>query len=237
LRIYNQTDFIAQHPIRNCLGDIITEIKHSEMNTYCSLLTWVEGRDLQQEDVSDGDYNGVCSDTRHINGIERNHHMLMQIQRGVELGLFLSSDFHIIEESFDLINSRLEVNGNAENPTGIIHGDLNMGNIIVSNNEEICFIDFGLFGFGYYLLDVSMGALMVQSELRRRFLEGYFGDNEIPEDIFVILEGFMLIAIFGYYAFHMENEAVHPWIRERMPLLCAKHCLPFLSGDSIFYKL
>lgn len=139
--------------------------------------------------------------------------------------------------AIQLINSRLGSIGKTSDSWGIIHGDLNMGNIIVTSKGEISFIDFGLFGFGYYLLDVSMGALMVPSEHRRQFLNGHYGFNEVPEDVIVTLEGFMLLAIFGYYAFHIENVKVHPWIRERMPLLCANHCIPFLSVDSIFYNL
>jgi aminoglycoside phosphotransferase (APT) family kinase protein len=53
----------------------------------------------------------------------------------------------------------------------VVHGDLNMGNIIVTSKGEISFIDFGLFGFAYYLLDVSMGPLiMVPSEHRFQHL-------------------------------------------------------------------
>ncbi|SDN67494.1 Ser/Thr protein kinase RdoA involved in Cpx stress response, MazF antagonist [Paenibacillus sp. yr247] len=251
-----QTKLIVQQPIRNCYGDFITKIEHDGKNINCSLLTWVTGKDMKKEDVLVEEfvtklgamiaelhkffreyYKCVSSNSRPNQGIERNDQMLLQIQRGVKMEIILPPDFRIVEETIQLINSRLKSIGKAEDSWGIIHGDLNMGNVIVTSGEEICFIDFGLFGYGYYLLDVSMGALMVPAEYRIQFLKGYYGFIDVPEDVFVVLEGFMLLAIFGYYAFHMENEAVHPWISERMPLLCAKHCLPFLSGERIFYNL
>jgi hypothetical protein len=49
-----------------------------------------------------------------------------------------------------------------------------------------------------------MGALMVPSEHRRRFLEGYFGYRELPEDVYTTLEGFMLVAIFGAVMWRMR---------------------------------
>jgi Ser/Thr protein kinase RdoA (MazF antagonist) len=253
--IANQTDLLVQKPVRNCYGEFITRIELDGKIINSSLLTWLEGKDLQKEDLLiEGfvtnlgaqlaelhrffrNYNSRSHfNTRSNQGSERNNQMLSQIQRGVEQGLILPSDFNIVEQTIQLINSRLESIGKSADSWGVIHADLNMGNIIVTSKGEISFIDFGLFGFGYYLFDVSTGALMIPSENRRQFVKGYYGVNEVPIDDFAKMEGFMLTGILGYYAFHMENEKVHPWIRERMPLLCSKHCLPFLSGDSKFYN-
>ncbi|MGM1050449.1 MAG: phosphotransferase enzyme family protein [Bacillota bacterium] len=250
-----QTDLIVQSPVRNRYGDLLTVIEHEGRSLNCSVLTWLEGRDLQKEDVSDqnvvtklGDqiadlhsffryYKGVSPDKRPSQGMDYNHQMLTKIKRGLELGLFAPSDVHIIEETITLINLRLENIGKSAHTWGLIHGDLSMGNIIVTSQAEMSFIDFGFFGFGYYLLDVSMGALLIPSEHRNNFLEGYYGHEEITEEDIFLLEGLMLVAIIGYYAFQIENETVHPWMRERMPLLCANHCIPYLSGERIFYNL
>ncbi|MDQ8734996.1 aminoglycoside phosphotransferase family protein [Paenibacillus sp. LHD-38] len=245
--IADQTELTVQQPVRNGNGDYITKIELDGKGMNCTLLSWVEGADLQKENVSTEKFamklgvqmaelhrffrnynNRIDPNTRPQQGIERNNQMLLQIQRGVGKGLIFHSDFRIVEKTIQLINSRLESSSMAKDSWGIIHGDLNMGNLILTSEGEICFLDYGLFGFGYYLLDVAMGALMIPSEHRRSFLVGYYGPGEVLEDVFATLEGFMLVAIFGYYAFHMENEEVHPWIQERMPGLCAKYCLPFL---------
>ena len=112
-----------------------------------------------------------------------------------------------------------------------------MGNIIITPEGGVRFIDFGFFGTGYALLDVAMGAMMLPSDQKDNFLKGYYQEHKKAADDLLQLEGFMLIAIIGYYVFQMENEHVHAWMRERMPKLCAEYCRPFLNGESIFYKI
>jgi len=179
-----------------------------------------------------------CSNVLHERpqyGIERNERMLRQISKGIGKGLFGPNEYFVVEETVRLINLRLQ--GQMPEARGIIHADLNKGNVIVTGSGSLSFIDYGLFGYGYFLLDAAMGALMASSENRWRFLEGYFGSRSVSEETIYLLEGFMLEAILGYYFFHMENEAVHPWIRERMPRLCEKHCRPFLAGKRIFDRI
>ncbi|MFK7691369.1 phosphotransferase enzyme family protein [Paenibacillus sp. HJGM_3] len=250
-----QTNLSFQSPVRNDRQALITDMEYEGKIVHCSLLTWIEGRQLLKEDVSNDrtvvrlgaltaelhkffrTYDRVSPEHRPSHGTERHIQMLQQIQNGVELGLILPSDYRLMEETIRLINSRLEGKGKRQDNWGLVHGDLNMGNLIVSGDGELSFIDFSLFGYGYFSLDVSMGALMVPAELRSRFLEGYYGTSEVPAVDCDTLEGFMLVAILGYYAFHMKNEAVHPWIRERAPILCARQCRPFLSGQRILDNL
>ncbi|MNP59461.1 hypothetical protein D3C76_1544590 [compost metagenome] len=112
-----------------------------------------------------------------------------------------------------------------------------MGNIIITTEGEVRFIDFGFFGTGYALLDVAMGAMMLPSDRRDTFLKSYYREHENTANDLLQLEGFMLVAIIGYYVFQMGNEHVHSWMRERMPKLCSEYCHPFLNGESIFYKI
>ena len=104
----------------------------------------------------------------------------------------------------------------------------------MTSNGELCFIDFGFFGPGYNYTDVAMGAMMVPSEHRDKFLKGYYGSDHTGKEKLVMLEGFMLLAIIGYYVFQMENESVHAWMRERMPKLCADYCMPSCCSWCIF---
>ncbi|CAM4161669.1 hypothetical protein L1N85_13475 [Paenibacillus alkaliterrae] len=82
--------------------------------------------------------------------------------------------------------------------------------------------------------DLAMAALNAPALSRKFVLEGYFGDSNVPEQVTAVLEGFVLMAVLGYYAFQMENEKIHPWIRERIPLLCENRCRPLLNGEPIF---
>lgn len=249
-----QNHLLVQRPMRNREGELITIIEHEGKRWNSSVLTWLEGRDLQKDDVSDPElveklgariaelhkfysqYEQEGLGKRPSQGIAYNLYMIEVIQQGLAKGLFTSTDVSIIEETISLVNARLEDNRNVE-AWGLIHGDLSLGNIIMTSDGELCFIDFGFFGPGYDYTDVAMGAMMVPSELREIFLKGYYGHDHTGEDKLVLLEGFMLLAIIGYYVFQMENESVHAWMRERMPKLCADYCTPYLSGERIFYSV
>ncbi|MWV42808.1 phosphotransferase [Paenibacillus sp. HJL G12] len=249
------SSFKVQKPLRTHEGKFIMVIDYEGESLNCSMLTWLEGRDLHKDDVANPElvkklglqlaelhaffknYSQDGLEKRPSQGIAYNQHMNSVIKGGVDKGLFTSSDVSIIENTIKLINSRLEENGNTADSWGLIHGDLGLGNIIITSDQETSFIDFGFFGSGYYLLDVAMGAMMIPAEYRRMFLEGYYGSSVIEEDDIVILEGFMLVAIIGYYVFQMENESVYAWMKERMPLLCANYCSPFLAEERIFYKI
>jgi len=245
---------LVQKPVRNRTGELITIFEHDGKRWNSSVLTWLEGRDLQKEDVSHpvmverlgariaelykfySQYEQEGLDKRPSQGIAYNLYMIEVIKQGLAKDLFASSDVSIIEETILLVNSRLVDRGKDET-WGLIHGDLSLGNIIITPNGELCFIDFGFFGPGYYYTDVAMGAMMVPSALRDIFLKGYYGNDHTGQEKLVMLEGFMLLAIIGYYVFQMENESVHTWMRERMPKLCADYCMPYLAGERIFYSV
>ncbi|MGM0884598.1 MAG: phosphotransferase enzyme family protein [Bacillota bacterium] len=249
-----QTNLIVQTPVLSRTGAMITEIVEGDRNLFCSLLKWIDGRDLKKEELSNEQfarglgtqtaklhqfmrgYNSVRPGDRPNYGVERSGLILQQISRGVEKGLFGQTEYRIVEESVQLISARLDTSLNEPDAWGIIHADLNMSNVLVTEQQEFAFIDFGLFGYGFYLLDVAMITLNAPSEYRGYVLEGYFGEGKVPEQVTDMLGGFMLMAVLGYYAFQMENEKIHPWIHERMPLLCENRCRPLLNGESIFYS-
>lgn len=250
-----ESSLLVQSPLRNQDGDLITVIEYEGEQLNCSMLTWLEGRDLQKEDVQKPEvvkllgsqiaelhefYRQYPRDSvknRPEQGIAYNLGLIRTLHKGLELGLFASSDVAIIEKCTHLVNDRLEQIGNAPDRWGLIHGDLGMGNMIVSPDERLSFIDFGFFGPGYDLTDIAMGAMMVPAAHRDIFLKAYYGTANVPMDELVLIEGMMLISIIGYYAFQMGNESIHDWMRERMPKLCAEHCLPFLAGERILYRI
>lgn len=251
----NESSLLVQSPLRNQDGELITVIEHEGQRLNCSVLTWLEGRDLQKEDLQNPEsvkqlgshiaelhefYRRYPLDrvkNRPEQGIAYNDGLIQTIHKGLELGLFASSDVAIIEKCIHLINDKLKQIGTDTDRWGLIHGDLGFGNMIMSPVGRLSFIDFGFFGPGYDLTDIAMGAMMVPSEHHNIFLEGYYGTMNIAAEELVLIEGMMLISIIGYYAFQMGNESVHNWMREKMPKLCANHCLPFLAGERIFYQV
>ncbi|MCR8642005.1 aminoglycoside phosphotransferase family protein [Paenibacillus sp. N1-5-1-14] len=244
----------VQTPVRNKDGELITIIDIEGELLNCSVLTWLDGRDLNKDDFNNLElvkmlgsqiaelhtffqqYERSGMEKRPSQGKAYNERMIRVIHSGVQKNLFTPSDATSIEQTLQLINSRLDVQSDEVGPD-FIHGDLSLGNMIITSGGAIRFIDFGFFGTGYALLDVAMGALMLPSDRRDIFLEGYFRNRNYTANELLQLEGFMLVAIIGYYVFQMENENVQSWMRERMPKLCAEYCVPFLRSESIFYNV
>ncbi|OMD18357.1 phosphotransferase enzyme family protein [Paenibacillus odorifer] len=243
-----------QTPVRNNEGELITIIEYEGELLNCSVLTWLDGRDMNMNDVNNLElvkelgsqiaelhtffrqYEHSGMEIRPSQGKAYNERMIRVIHSGVKKNLFTPSDANVIEQTLQLINSRLDDHGGEAGPD-LIHGDLCMGNIIITTEGKVRFINFGFFGKGYALLDVAMGAMMLPSDRRDIFLKGYYRECENTVNDLLQLEGLMLVAIIGYYVFQIENVHVHDWMRERMPKLCAEYCRPFLNGESIFYKM
>ncbi|REE88928.1 Ser/Thr protein kinase RdoA (MazF antagonist) [Paenibacillus taihuensis] len=253
LRIIAQkSNLVTQVPLTTFSNQLVTPIEVDGHQHNCSILRWIEGRNLTLEDSATADaayqlgaqvaalhqvfdaYTEVQREDRPDYGIRRIEQMLTQIRRGVELELFSPDHYATVEKTLTLIADRLKSLSPQTAKQGIIHADLNMSNILVTPRGEFVFIDYSLFGFGYRLFDVAMMALNAPKETREHVLKGYFGQESLTQERYAAIEGFMLSAVFGYYAFVMEHEAAHSWIRERMPLLCENRCKPFLNGERIF---
>ncbi|MFK0525459.1 phosphotransferase enzyme family protein [Paenibacillus illinoisensis] len=169
--------------------------------------------------------------------IKENLNMLGQLEEGVRLGVFTPEDFALIRETFGKINNQLEAYPIGPETWGVIHGDITRGNLLVTE-QGISMIDFCLYGYGYYLFDAAGAALIFHGEERDIFLSGYTKPTApLTKQEIRLMEGFMLIFTFGYYAFQMANESRHEWMKDRMPKLCSKYCRPYVENHSIFYEL
>jgi len=250
--IASGTELTAQMPVVNLRGQLASELEWEGRTFYCSLLRWIEGRNLTTEDLSSRDaayrlgaqvaqlhaffatYDKALPTDRPDYGISGTEIMLAQIRRGVELELFAEEHFTTIQRTFALFVERLTSGLPDCLAQGMIHADLNKSNILVTPSGAYVFIDYCLFGYGYLLLDVAMAAMMVPKEHRIQVVNGYYGMELTLEEIDPVMDGFMVSAVLGYYAFMMEHQAVHPRIREKLPAFCEARCVPFLNGERIF---
>ncbi|MCM3127131.1 MULTISPECIES: phosphotransferase [unclassified Paenibacillus] len=242
----------VQMPVRNKSGQLVTTLEIDGHRQNASLLTWMEGRDLSKEDTQDAEvakklgthlselhsffrkYNPSGMESRPSQGKVYNERMAQVIYSGISQGLFKPADAAIIEDTLRLVNSRLSDEGGNDGPD-LIHGDICLGNVILTVNGDVRFIDFGFYGKGYAQIDTAMNAMMLPAKRRDAFLEAYYG-GRCSENELLQLEGFMLAAIIGFYVFQYGNVKMHDWMRERMPILCAERCQPFLQGERIFYQ-
>ncbi|CAM3544532.1 MULTISPECIES: phosphotransferase enzyme family protein [Saccharibacillus] len=249
-----RSDEEVQVPVRSRAGELVTTFEERERTLNVSLLTWLDGRDLQKEDLYGEDMVGKLGgelaklhaffaeyaapgmEARPHQGRAYNDRLAGVIRSGVAKGLFTAEDADTVEETLRLINDRLAGRG-GEFGTDLIHGDIGLNNAIVTEDGGVRLIDFGFYGRGYRLTDVAMGAMMLPSDRRELFLAAYAGGKKWTEEELREIDGFMLVAILGYYVFQFGNVRMHDWMRERMPMLCADKCRPFLAGERMLERI
>ena len=244
----------VQIPVRNGQGGLVTTFESNGKKIHASLLTWLEGRDLIKNDLPcENTVRGLGEQLANLHaffdqyepaGIEARPHqgkaynvkMAGVIRSGVGQGLFAEEDADTIEQTLDLVNRRLGDADGDEGP-GLIHGDIGLGNTILTESGGVRLIDFGFYGRGYALTDTAMAVMMLPADWRERFLDVYFGSKRRTENELRQIDGFMLVAIIGYYVFHFGNAAMHDWMRSRMPMLCREYCRPFLAGEPMLERI
>ncbi|MEC0245274.1 phosphotransferase [Paenibacillus chitinolyticus] len=251
----------VQKPVASHAGEWVTSVNldaesGAQSGIFCTLLEWIEGRDVGNGESFSREmvkglgrqlgimhlfsqtYAGAAELRRpRYAGVEQNEEMLARIRSGLSMDLFREEDLEIVGRTFTRIADKLERHSRSGTTWGLIHADINKGNLIVTE-QGFSLIDFCLFGHGYYGYDLAGCALTMKTELRDSVLEGYslVRPGAVTERL-DLLEGFMLLSIFGFYSFHLHNPDKHPWMKERMPAFCKNYCVPFLEDRSLFYTL
>ncbi|NMO96657.1 phosphotransferase enzyme family protein [Paenibacillus lemnae] len=226
----------VQKPIRTREGEWISYISIDNREIPCSLLTWLEGRAVRGKDLKDPalasllgrqvaglhqiyrQYAGFPRSERPNQGRSNHLEVARKIRLGESKGLFTHEDLETVDEAVHFINSAIETRFPGEDSPERVHGDIGTSNILLREDGTLSIIDYGFFGSGYELLDIGMGALCVPGDFRGHYLEGYYG-GDFPEKDGRLLEGFMLTAVLGYYAFQIHHEQAYDWMKERMLLL------------------
>jgi Ser/Thr protein kinase RdoA (MazF antagonist) len=248
-----QSEFPVQIPVPNQKGELVTSVVLGDEEVPCSVLKWIFGETMSKQDLSSEGtvsalgtriaflhqfsqrYQPGPSFIRPEYGIEWTNTMLDKLRSGEKTGIISTKDFHILEHTFSLITDRMKAWNNTTETWGFIHADINYSNLIRSSRGS-SFIDFGLSGYGYYTMDVAMGALLAKGELRDALLSGY--TNIISRSIDIKqLEALMFLAISGYYAFLISQQEKHMWIRKNISGLIEHLCKPFLNDKTVFYTI
>lgn len=138
---------------------------------------------------------------------------MYRLQYGIKLNLIKSEHYDIISDILKYIGSVFDDTPKTKNNWGIIHADLQGGNIIVNKNKVIP-IDFGFSGYGFYLFDVGLTLASLNTNLRKKVLDGYKTLRNIDSaDEHLISAGFIL-GIIGSFGFNINNPISHEWNKE-----------------------
>lgn len=254
--ISEQTSLHIQQPIKNKLGSFVSTTIDSN-NNICSLatlLTWVEGEAYTGNELNTDEiayevgrvlarlHNFSSQWTiqqpfiRPVYDMEKYTDLTERLQYGVKMSLITSEHFDIIVDTRKYIESVFKGFPKTHDNWGIIHADLQGGNIIVHKNTVIP-IDFGFSGYGYFLFDIGLTLASYSTVLRKKVLEGYKSLRDIDDaDEQMISAGFIM-GIFGAFGFHINNPKYHEWIQRRIPYVTEKYCLSILNRKSFILTI
>lgn len=244
------SDLPAQTPVASRKGEWVTTVSVDQEEAACTVLRWIEGevvpkRGLDNEEAARNLGSRIAElhlfsrsfqpGIRPEYGIDWVTGMLGKLRIGEQEGILSQNDFQMIEQTISMMMSRMTLWEQKKENWGFIHADINFSNLIRSS-KGISFIDFSLSGYGYYAMDVAMGALLVKGELRDELLSGY-SERITSEVNLEQLEAFMFLAIIGYYSFVVDQPDQQEWIKEHVSGLVENLCKPLLSNKSVFYQI
>ena len=250
----NQNSILKiQRPVANNFGEYVTD--SSELigrSCYSTLLEWIDGATLTQKEDNINEiafklgenlallhqclhkYKPNENFVRPTYDKDRIDSAIDELKYCVKIDLFSREDYEIIKEVLTLVKNQIKVLDLRGDAWGIIHADIQPGNIII-NNDNPCLIDFGFCGFGYYLFDLGSAGTVLESSLRKTFLSGYATKSSFTFDDIKYIEGLIFMDTFVSYPLFMRDN--NTWIKSHASKLCNTLYRDFLEGREVFYSL
>ncbi|ASA24257.1 phosphotransferase enzyme family protein [Paenibacillus donghaensis] len=254
--LYSNNVIHVQEPVKNCMGDYVTVYNSTEFDVPClaTLLTWMEGATLsvEEDDMEAAafalgeelaalheftrSYKPVEKLSRPVYDGNRIDFAMDELQCGVERALYSMEQYETIKEVLQLVKRQLIELDSRKNSWGLIHADLQFGNVII-HNGRLGLIDFSLSGYSYYLFDLGSASSMLPTEWRKTFLNGYSSKSSFIMDDLRYIEGLIFMDIFISYCFFIRDDNRNGWIKTNAAELCDTLCKDFIQGKSVYYSL
>lgn len=251
-----QTSLPLQQPVKNKKGNLVSTIVDVEKNFISSatLLTWQDGNVYTGKEINSKyiayEVGVVLAKLHNFSknwiipqpfirpnyDIEKYRNLTDRLQYGVEINLFTTEQYDVILDTMKYIKIIFDRTPKTNNSWGIIHADLQGGNIIV-NNETVSPIDFGFSGFGYYLFDIGITLTTFNITHRKKVLEGYKTLRNLNEEDELLISAGFILAIFGAFGFMVNNQESHEWIQRRIPYVTQDYCRAFLDKKSFLLEI
>lgn len=244
----------AQKPIVNQAGELVTAYISDQYGpTYATLLEWIDGSTLTQNEeniasiifklgesvASLHEFSQTLTSLklhRPVYNASRIDEALQELRQGTNDGALNHDDYVVIENVLSIVKEQIAELDARENAWGYVHADYQLGNIIVSEDTP-ALIDFGLFGYGYYLFDLGSASSMLKPELRKTLLEGYASRTSFSFDDIRRIEGQIFMDIFISYVFFIKDPEKNVWIKDHASQICSTLCRDFLHGEEVYYSV
>jgi Ser/Thr protein kinase RdoA (MazF antagonist) len=246
----------VQMPVANRFGEYLTVCRLEDMDAtfYATLLEWIDGDIFthEEENLEEIIYaigvnlarfhhftraSAVLKDLhRPVYGSEKIDSTLEKLKHGVEVDIYSMEHYRIMSEVLTQVKGLMRELDLQEGTWGLIHADIQRGNIVITESGEPCFIDFCLSGYGYYLFDIGSASTKFESKKRDIFLKGYTSKAPLSKDSLRFVEGMILMDIFLCYAFFIRDSDRNGWIKDHV-VRKIELWIQWLSGKEIYYLL
>ncbi|RAP77422.1 phosphotransferase enzyme family protein [Paenibacillus montanisoli] len=250
LRWLHRQDILqAQKPVANRNGEYVTEYRSEELGTVCAtMLEWIEGATLDEAYTEQVAYRlggnladfhgfsrgaGAKNEARPSYGAERIDDALGKLAYGVEAGVYSEEQFTLIRDVLGIVKLQMHELDERDRAWGLIHADFQRGNVVVANGNPV-FIDYCLYGNGYYLFDVGSAATLFKGEARRALLDGYASKAPFSATDIRFVEGQILWDIFISYSMFIQDAERGGWIKDHAARICGTLAKDFVAGKDVF---
>lgn len=245
----------AQIPIANNMGVYITEYNMDNFNhpCYATVLGWIDGDTLtlKEDNIEEiaftlgqnlALFHRSSKELKHsdnfirpIYDVERINTAINELKYCVDVNLFSLEHYEIIINVLSVVKNQIHELDLRKDAFGIIHADIQLGNIVVNNNNP-CIIDLGFCGFGYYVFDLGSAATIFPGNLRKTFLQGYATKSSFSFDDIRFIEGQIFMDTFISFVLFMRDNQRNSWIKTCALEICDTLCKDFLEGKEVFYS-
>jgi len=248
------TDLRVQRVIKDVDGNLVSTVGIDGVPTSCTLLTWVDGEEFDQE-AEDAHLHmrrlGAAIASLHDQSEiwrpprgfvrpsydpEHFRRTVALVEPAVDLGFVDSEGYDSMLKTVEVILALLQQTLKNPKNWGLIHGDLGPGNVIV-HERGVSPIDFSLCGYGPFLWDLGGMLPGYKRQLHRDFYDAYLERRSLPDPHERLMEGLGLLSILCCFAFHISNPDQHEWLKRRMPKSVDGEWKKFLRGESFLFGI
>ncbi len=219
-----QGEIPVQTPVLNRAGEVLSRLPGGE---YATLLTWLDGDTLEHIELMPSTLTEIGRMTARIHSCFQKAEVLpapagraydkllaeSMKDRLLNMGLSgrISKDHvNAMTEALTVIGRRMTELDGLKNSFGIVHSDLSKSNMLL-HEDRVAPIDFGLWGYGYYYMDLgALASHFTKEEQQQAIFAGYESvAGFIVEQRFV--QPFISLGILLYICAFGEHVCTEAW--------------------------
>ncbi len=239
------TDVLIQNPVKNMEGEMLTKLSGGE---YATLLTWLEGSTLENAEITPDLLHDVgrmtacmhhclqtCSELPAPAGHDYDKplmdRMIGKFQDMERANIIASKFVEGMTACLLEIKRRMAELDRMDHAFGVVHSDLSKSNMLLCGNC-VAPIDFGLWGYGYYYMDLGgLASHYTEPWQQAAIFEGYESVANIRVERRYV-DPFICLGILLYVCTFGESVYKEEWFPGALERWTNTHFLPILGEQA-----